>query len=444
MATLQSSSILASGSVIRSDHVTHSLIRSVAPSLQIRSALSIPKLPNSKVLKELSLKNTTFLNKNAKINLPLENTTSPQDEVSHEDSATLETVKLHVILEAVLDRIEMHQNIGDQRDNWNTLLLNSLNMITLTAATMAGMAGFSGEPILGLNVASTLLFAAGTGILLIMNKIQPSQLVEEQRNAVRLLKQLRTKIQTILSLRSPTHEDVEDAMEKVLALDRAYPLPLLGAMLEKFPNTFKPAMWWPSKKAMTQENGNDSSTKQNLFDKKEGIVNNGWTKELEEEMKVIVGVIDKRDTEDYVRLGSKALKFNKTLAMSGPILMGIAAIGSAFAGHGGPWGGLVAGVAGSLASVVNSIEHGGQVGMVYEMYRNCAGTFNLLEEKIESTLQETDLGKRENGELFELKVALHLGRSLSELRDFAAATSSSGSCSSELGSPKGEFASKLI
>ncbi|XP_021719875.1 probable F-box protein At4g22030 [Chenopodium quinoa] len=442
MATLQSSSILASGSsIIRSDHVTHSFIRFVAPSLQIRSALSIPKLTKSKVLKELSLKNT-FLKKNTNINLPLENTIT-QDEVSREDSATLETVKLHVILDAVLDRIEMHQNIGDQRDNWNSLLLNSLNMITLTAATMAGMAGFSGEPILGLNVASTLLFAAGTGILLIMNKIQPSQLVEEQRNAVRLLEQLRTKIQTIISLRSPTREDVEDAMEKVLALDRAYPLPLLGAMLEKFPNTFKPAMWWPSKKHMTQEHGNDSSTKQNLFDKKEEIVN-GWTKELEEEMKQIAGVIDKRDTEDYVRLGSKALKFNKTLAMSGPILMGIATIGSAFAGHGGPWGGLVAGVAGSLASVVNSIEHGGQVGMVYEMYRNCAGTFNLLEEKIESTLQEKDLGKRENGELFELKVALHLGRSLSELRDFAAATSSSGSCSSELGSPKGEFASKLI
>ncbi|KAL2931346.1 hypothetical protein RDABS01_036756 [Bienertia sinuspersici] len=92
--------------------------------------------------------------------------------------------------------------------------------------------------------------------------------------------------------------------------------------------------------------------------------------------------------------------------------MGTAVVGSVFAGHGGPWGGLMAAVAGSMGAVVNTIEHGGQVGMVFEMYRNCAGFFSLLEEKVECNLEEKDVEKRENGEIFEMKMALHLGRNL--------------------------------
>ncbi|WJX60998.1 hypothetical protein P8452_46143 [Trifolium repens] len=33
----------------------------------------------------------------------------------------------------------MHHNIDEQRNNWNTFLLNSINMITLTATTMSGV-----------------------------------------------------------------------------------------------------------------------------------------------------------------------------------------------------------------------------------------------------------------------------------------------------------------
>lgn len=36
---------------------------------------------------------------------------------------------------------------------------------------------------------------------------------------------------------------VNEAMNKVLAIDRAYPLPLLGVMLEKFPAKTEPAVW---------------------------------------------------------------------------------------------------------------------------------------------------------------------------------------------------------
>ncbi|XP_074303721.1 putative F-box protein At4g22030 [Silene latifolia] len=403
--------------------------------ITIRSVLSIPQLsPSDKRSREQNRSNTIFINnKNTKTTpLPLENNTTNNGGGININTVTKTLLKLHIVLEAVLDRIEMHHNVGEQRENWNALLLNSLNMLTLTAATMAGVASVGGNHTLPLKLSSVVLFSAATGVILLMNKIQPSQLVEEQRTAVRLFKQLRTDIQTQLTLENINDKYVEDAMAKVLALDRAYPLPLLGAMLEKYPKTLKPAVWWPN-----------SSNKPSLVD---GVITkdgkNGWSKDLEEKLRDIVGVIERRDKKDYIRLGNKALKFNKILAKVGPTLMGVAAVSSVFSGHGGPWAGLVAAAAGSMASVVNSVQHGGQVGMVFEMYRNCAGFLSLLEESVENNVEESDLGKRENGELFEMKMALKLGRSVSELRDFVNESNCSWLC--EDGSPKGEFASKLF
>ncbi|RVW46081.1 putative F-box protein [Vitis vinifera] len=336
--------------------------------------------------------------------------------------------KLHAIMEAVADRVEMHKNIGEQRDNWNHLLLTSINAITLTAATMAGIAATSvGGPLVALKLSSTLMYLAATGMLVVMNKIQPSQLVEEQRNAVRLFKQLHGQIQITLSCGTPTSTDVEEAMEKVLALDKAYPLPLLGAMLDKFPKTVEPAVWWPQNNQRQRHSGRTDG--------------NGWSMELEEEMREVVGVLKRKDTEDYLRLGKIALKVNKILAISGPLLTGLAACGTAFVGSShGPWAATLGVVAGAMASVVNTMEHGGQVGMVFEMYRSTAGFFRLMEETIESNLSERDVGRRENGELFEMKVALQLGRSLSGLKDLAASSYSS----SKNGDAIEEFASKLF
>ncbi|PKI79083.1 hypothetical protein CRG98_000564 [Punica granatum] len=282
-----------------------------------------------------------------------------------------------------------------------------------------------------------------------MNKIQPSQLAEEQRNSVRLFKQLESEIRSRLAVRAPTQADVDEAMKKVHALDRAYPLPLLGAMLEKFPKKFEPASWWPKTKT-NKASAHRNNIKMNHFpstgaracldrrvcNQSEG--KNGWSEELEVEMRAIVDVLKRKDEEDYLRLGNIALKANKVLAVSGPALTGLAAVASAFAAgsSGGAAaaaivaaasGSLAAAVnafehavaSGSLAAAVNAFEHGGQVGMVVEMYRNCAGFFRLLEESIEATLEERDVKKRENGELFEMKVALKLGRSLSQLRDLA-------------------------
>ncbi|KAI3711140.1 hypothetical protein L2E82_41009 [Cichorium intybus] len=338
--------------------------------------------------------------------------------------------KLYVILEAVSDRVEMHKNIGEQRNNWNSLLLTSINTITLSAATMAGIAAaittVPDAPLEALKLSSTFLYLAATGMLVIMNKIQPSQLAEEQRNAARLFKQLESEIKTKIAIGNPTLSDVNESMKKVLAIDKAYPLPLLGVMLEKFPAKTEPAVWWPKKRRTTGKGRTG---------------NNGWSVELEEEMSEIIRVLEVKDKADYLRLGEKALKLNKALAIAGPLLTSFGAIGSAFiaSSHHNSWAMLLGVMGGAMASVVNTIEHGGQVGMVFEMYRSNAGFFKMMEESIESNLKERDMESRENGEVFELKVALQLGRSLSELRDVAASSSRKGEAIEEI-----EFGSKLF
>ncbi|XP_057972759.1 probable F-box protein At4g22030 [Malania oleifera] len=338
------------------------------------------------------------------------------------DSDTVVISKLCAVMEAVADRVESHKNIGEQRDNWNYLLLTSINALTLTATTILGIAssGATGPPLVALRSSSTLMFAAALGLLAVMNAIQPSQLAEEQRNAARLLTHLHRQILTMVLLRAPTAADLEDVVERVLAIDRAYPLPLLGAMLEKFPKTMEPAVWWPPHR----QNLNKNETK---------VDKNGWSEELEEEMKAVLEVLKTKDSADYMVLGSRALLLHKVLAISGPVLTGVATFGSALASPLGV-------VAGALASAVNAVEHGGQVGMVFELYRSTAGFFRLMEEMIEWNVNEGDVGRRENGEVFEMKVAVQLGRSVSELRQLA----SSFSSSSRNGEPFEECASKLF
>ncbi|KAL5840404.1 hypothetical protein ACOSQ4_013012 [Xanthoceras sorbifolium] len=427
MASLQASHLMFSTSTSSSSSSSSSCCCS-SRRFNVNAAISVPKLPRIRF--STSPKTIRLPSRDLGFeNIVLTRRTLVEDQQTNEEggscsSTSMEVIRarLYAVLEAVCDRVEMHKNIGEQRDNWNTLLLNSINMITLTAATMAGVGG--GASLLALKLSAALLFTAATGMMVVVNKIQPSQLAEEQRNAVRLFKQLQREIETVLAIRIPCEEDVEEAMEKVLALDRAYPLPLLGnKMIEKFPKKFVPAVWGPSKR-FQRTNIDREMTKQN----------NGWSEEVEMEMRETVQVLKTKDREDYERLGKLVLKINKFLAISGPLLTGIAAIGS-FAGS-PSW----AVAAGALATVVNTFEHGGQVGMVLEMYRNCAGFFMLLEESIESTVDESEVEKRENGEMFEMKVALKLGRSLSELRDLARKSS----YSRIEGTQVEEFASKLF
>ncbi|KAL5066317.1 hypothetical protein RYX36_028054 [Vicia faba] len=305
-------------------------------------------------------------------------------------------MQLYAILDSVSERIEMHNNLSQQRQNWNNLLLNNINMITLTATTLTGVAaatGAMGAQLLALKLSSTLMFSAATGLLLIMNKIQPSQLAEEQRNATRLFKQLRAKIENGIWVGNLTEHDV-------------------------------------------RKEGNTAERKTK---KRNSNNNNGWSEELEMELKEVIEVVKRRDIEDYERLGDIILKVNKCLAITGPLLTGIAAIGSTFVGN-SSIAAIVAVMAGSLGAVVNAFEHGGQIGMVFEMYRNCGGFFKMLEESVDETLEEKDYEMRENGELFEMKMALMLGRSVCEMRQLAL---KSVACRME-GIEVDEFASKLF
>ncbi|KAI6704542.1 hypothetical protein NL676_007504 [Syzygium grande] len=407
MAALQASSFLASSPSSSSSSCSSK--RMITALIQV-SKLSKLQLADpstaimKKLVEELSTRNGYAFAE------PLQMDVAWKDRVLElrlSPTPSIETIiKLYAILDAVEDRVEMHDNISEQRDNWNKLPLNSVNMMTLTATTMVAMAAAAPSP--SLRACSALLFMAATGMLLMMNKIQPSQLAEEQRNASRLLKQLRSEIKSLLELQSLTESDVKEMMEQVLALYRAYPLPLLGAMLEKFPAKFEPATWWPR----VSNNHRQSQVRKTAANTER----NGWSEDLEVEMRAIVQVLKSRDKQDYLRLGNLALKLNKMSVVSAPFLTSIAAASSAF---GGSTAMIVAAIAGAMTAIVHSFEHEGQIGMVMEMYRNCAGFFELMGETIEALLKERNYNKRENGEMFKMKVSMKLGQNLSQLRDLA-------------------------
>ncbi|KAK7359793.1 hypothetical protein VNO77_01758 [Canavalia gladiata] len=423
MASLQISSLLSNSFYSSS---------SFSSSEKVKSSIQIPKLPRALLAQKPKPSRKLFEELNGFTHtIPI-----IQENSSSNTTSSKATIQLYAILEAVEDRVEMHHNVGKQRDNWNTLLLNSINMITLTAAAMAGVAATCGNgvPLLALKLSSTLLFSASTGMLIVMNKIQPSQLAEEQRNATRLFKQLKSHIETTIAIGNPTEEDVKDAMDKVLALDKAYPLPLLGAMLEKFPSKFQPSVWWPSTSSKRSKSKYHETKQQGNNN------NNGWNEGLEMELKNVLEVVKRKDMKDYERLGNLVLKINKSLAIAGPLLTSIAAVGSACVTQGSSASATMAVLGGALATAVNTFQHGGQVGMVSEMYRTCGGFFQLLENSIQETIEVEDEEQRENGELFEMKLALKLGRSLSQLRDLA----TKSAYSRVEGTVTDEFASKLF
>ncbi|EEC73191.1 hypothetical protein OsI_07250 [Oryza sativa Indica Group] len=194
-------------------------------------------------------------------------------------------------------------------------------------------------------------------------------------------------------------------MDRVLALDAAYPLPLLPVMLDKFPKVVEPARWWqPTKKQQQQQRApifNTSkvaATNGAAGRRATAMAGNGWTQEVEEEMRDILRVIRAKDENEYVSVGKLVLALNKRLAMAGPALAGAATLAAAFIGSGevGAWASGVAVLGGALAAAVNTVEHGGQ---------------------------EADVEQRENCKVFETKVALQLGRSTLELKKFKAIAS---------------------
>ncbi|CAN6230909.1 unnamed protein product [Urochloa humidicola] len=349
---------------------------------------------------------------------------APEDDAA---GSTRAAEKLRAVAEAAADRAEMHDIIGRQRDNWNHLLLHSTNSLTLAASAMATLAPVAPATAAALNASSGVLLATAAVTMAAANKIQPSQLAEEQRNATRLWRQLERHLRAALDPTTPpaaaaviTDADVEEAMDRVLALDAAYPLPLLPGMLEKFPKTLEPTRWWPRPtKRHLIKNSKPAAAATINGGARRGAGGNGWTPELEEDMRGVVRVIKAKDEQEYVKAGNKVLALNRVLAVAGPAMAGAGAAAAAFAGVTGSEAATGAAVVcGAVAAAVNTVEHGWQLGMLFELCRNVAGQYRKVEEDIEAELGEGDVERRENGEVFEAMVALMLGRSAAEMKMF--------------------------
>ncbi|PRQ28398.1 putative petal formation-expressed [Rosa chinensis] len=183
-----------------------------APNGKVRPLTSLPKLPTRSLVEGLDMKTGAYKIPSSTVQKEIDSnpTIHSTNSALHSSAKLCDPVvmsEIYAIMEVVADRVEMHKNIGAQRDNWNHLLLSSINVITLTAAIIAGIAASSttsaGVPFTALKVSSALLYVAATGMLVVMNMIQPSQLAEEQRIAARLFKQLHSQIQTTVSLQNP-------------------------------------------------------------------------------------------------------------------------------------------------------------------------------------------------------------------------------------------------
>ncbi|KAH9298793.1 hypothetical protein KI387_030475 [Taxus chinensis] len=314
--------------------------------------------------------------------------------------------KLRLVAAAAAYRAEMHAVLADQRDGWNKLFHSSLTNITLAALILQALP----NNISNSSIASTLLYGASAALMCGVNKIQPSQLAEEQRMAARLFRQLNTDIHTNLAL--PTHLRQERsaqsflsrAYEAVLALDKSYPLPLFPGMRDKFPEIVEPAVWWP------QEEEEDDSAPQLSQSQSHGntrSIVNGWSVELEKELRGVSETLRSGDISEFVGLSKKILQVNTILTIAAPLLTGTAGALNMMQNNSSLSMSMVAGVAGVLAS---TLSHGGQIGMIFEMYRNCAGFYHFLDSSISRTLKQSNPEMRENGELFHWKLALHLGR----------------------------------
>ncbi|WVZ77262.1 hypothetical protein U9M48_025149 [Paspalum notatum var. saurae] len=329
--------------------------------------------------------------------------------------------RLRLVAEAAADRAEMHDIIGRQRDNWNHLLLHSTNALSLAASALAALAPAAAAP--GAVAASAgALLATAAVTMAAVNAIQPSQLAEEQRNATRLWRQLERDVRAVHTTSCVADADVDAAMDRVLALDAAYPLPLLPGMLEKFPEQVEPARWWPRRRPQSpQPQTQQMKRRSRSFGARRGGNANGWSEEVEEEMRGLLRVLRAKDERQYLTAGALVLRANRTLAVAGPALAGAGAVAAAFMGAGGEAAGWASGAAvacGALAAAANTVEHGGQLGMVFELLRNCAGFYRKIQEDVEAALGEPDVERRENGEVFRTRVALLLGRSVPELRQF--------------------------
>ncbi|KAF8670638.1 hypothetical protein HU200_050492 [Digitaria exilis] len=271
-----------------------------------------------------------------------------------------------------------------------------------------------------LKASAGVLLATAAVTMAAVNTIQPSQLAEEQRNATRLWRQLERHLRaSLLAAGNITDADVQDAMDRVPALDAAYPLPLLPGMLEKFPKSVEPPggglaagpppaeehqeiqeLRPPRRRHQRQwmdagAGGGDARAPPRAARKGRAPIPHGRQASPHPQQG------PRRGRPHPRRHGGGGVGVHRQRRRGPPP-------------HGGRRGAAV--VCGAAAAAANTVEHGGQMGMVFELLRNCAGVLSQVAGGHRGVLGEVDVERRENGEVFETKVALLLGRSSSELK----------------------------
>ena len=316
--------------------------------------------------------------------------------------------QLRNIAVAARDRSEMHSIIGVQRDNWNKLCHSTVTMATIAAASLAAVNGATVTPVIAMSVTAFLLNVGSSGLMFLANTFQPSQLAEEQRTAARQFHNLANEIEATLltdpRLREDAHLYIENKTARLQALDVAFPLPLTPNGLEKFPKVVKPSVLSPevdlSEPEMTTNNSN------------------GWTEAVADDLKKAAQKLRNSDIEIYLGWARKKQRENKRLARLAPAFLYAAATFN-IATQSLPLMNVnvvsactmttLAAACSMAAMFCFSFAHGGQIGMIFEMYRNCAGAYADMDNTIQRAIR-MPVCQREDGELLHQKIALQLGR----------------------------------
>lgn len=277
---------------------------------------------------------------------------------------------LHLIANMAADRAEMHSMIAQQRDNWNRLFQSSLTAITMAATVLASINGHANS--ISFSLPACIMDAIVAGMMVGINKFQPSQLAEEQRTASRLCKKLHNDIEFTLKiaphLRQEAQAYVEETVSKLLAVDKAYPLPLTPVVVEKFPKEIlAPLLSKHSEEAKPEIHASG----------------NGWEADMSENLVKVGNLMHESDTKAYIIMAERVKKINIACAVAGPVfaMMGAAlnafdalnamgAFNAAELMNRGEFNvGVYAAVASTMAAFAGSFAHDAQLGMIFELYK---------------------------------------------------------------------------
>lgn len=326
------------------------------------------------------------------------NTKGWTDDQGREDSRLVALIRNIAV--AAQARAAMHADLGVQRDNWNKLCHSTVTMATVAAAALAAINTLTGAPAVSISVTAFLLNTGAGAMIFLANKLQPTKLAEQQRTAAHVYKTLAKEIEQELLLDPRLREDAHMYLENKLTKLNAYPIPLAPENLVNFPKV-------PSANVTMRDSslsGPEMCTNNS----------NGWSNEVVDSLKGVAEKLRSSDIGFYQGLAQKKVKETARFVMlTQSFVIAAAALNMLqFLPWQFPFPLLTTGLAGacSVAAMFTfSFSHGGQIGMILEMYENCIGAYVGMDQTIQKVIR-TPVCQREDGELFHQKIALQLGR----------------------------------